>query len=103
MGLTVFIDGESKFEIMYSRYSQFIQELVKIAYGPECRKIFESIYNRSMTSEEADFWNARCNDDLDILIQHPDDRGDISPEECRKIYEALKPYQLNTFCRYQNQ
>ena len=103
MGLTIFIDGQIRFEMLYSRYSQFIQELVEKAYGPECLKIFKAIYERPMTSEEANFWNARCNDALDILIQHPDDRGDISPEECRRIYEALKPYHLDAVCRYQNQ
>lgn len=103
MGLTIFIDGQIRFEMLYSRYSQFIQELVEKAYGPECLKIFKSIYERPMTSAESDFWNMRCNDDLDILIQHPDDRGDISPENCRKIYEALKPYHLNALCRHQNQ
>ena len=103
MGLTIFIDGQIRFEVLYSRYSQFIQELVEKAYGPECLKIFRAIYERPMTSAEADFWNMRCNDDLDILIQHPDDRGDISPENCRKIYEALEPYHLNALCRYRNQ
>ena len=103
MGLTIFIDGQIRFEVLYSRYSQFIQELVEKAYGPECLKIFKAIYERPMTSAEADFWNMRCNDDLDILIQHPDDRGDISPENCRKIYEALEPYHLNALCRYRNQ
>lgn len=103
MGLTIFIDGQIRFEMLYSRYSQFIQELVEKAYGSECLKIFKAIYERPMTSAEADFWNMRCNDDLDILIQHPDDRGDISPENCRKIYEALEPYHLNALCRYRNQ
>ena len=102
MGLTIFIDGQIRFEMLYSRYSQFIQELVEKAYGPECLKIFRAIYERPMTSAEADFWNTRCNDDLDILIRHPDDRGDISPENCRKIYEALKPYHLNALCRHRN-
>lgn len=102
MGLTIFIDGQIRFELLYSRYSQFIQELVEKAYGPECLKIFRAIYERPMTSTEADFWNMRCNDDLDILIRHPDDRGDISPENCRKIYEALKPYHLNALCRHRN-
>lgn len=102
MGLTIFIDGQIRFEMLYSRYSQFIQELVEKAYGSECLKIFKAIYERPMTSAEADLWNMRCNDDLDILIQHPDDRGDISPENCRKIYEALKPYHLNTLCRHRN-
>ena len=103
MGLTIFIDGQIRFEMLYSLYSQFIQELVEKAYGSECLKIFKAIYERPMTSAEADFWNMRCNDDLDILIQHPDDRGDISPENCRKIYEALEPYHLNALCRYRNQ
>lgn len=103
MGLTIFIDGQIRFEMLYSRYFQFIQELVEKAYGPECLKIFKAIYERPMTSAEADFWNMRCNDDLDILIRHPDDRGDISPEDCRRIYEALKPYHLDAVCRYQNQ
>lgn len=103
MGLTIFIDGQIRFEVLYSRYSQFIQELVEKAYGSECLKIYRDIYERPMTSAEADFWNTRCNDDLDILIQHPDNWGDISPENCQKIYEALKPYHLNALCRYRNQ
>ena len=46
MGLTIFIDGQIRFEMLYSRYSQFIQELVEKAYGSECLKIFKAIYDK---------------------------------------------------------
>lgn len=40
-------------------------------------------------------WNSQSNDDLNILICHPDDRGQFSPDECRKIYNAIKDIQFD--------
>lgn len=35
-------------------------------------------------------WGGQCNDDLDILIFHSDCGGKFTPQECRKIYNAMK-------------
>lgn len=48
------------------------------------------IHQRPFSDEEVALWDAHCNGDLDILIWHSDCGGKFSPQECRKIYNAMK-------------
>lgn len=95
MGLDVKAKGltaETGFSCGYITYGNFILELIKVAYGEECYNIFRNsmLYGTTFTEEDAELWNEKCNDDLDILIFHSDCDGKFTPKECRKIYNAMK-------------
>lgn len=95
MGLDVSAKGltaETGFSCGYITYGRFIMELIKVAYGDDCYNIFRNnlFGGTPFTEQEEKIWNARCNDDLDILIFHSDCDGKFTPAECRKIYNAMK-------------
>lgn len=95
MGLCAFAKGlteETGFDCGYISYGTFILELINVAYGRKSYDIFRDamVRGRQFTEEEAEYWNAHCNDDLDILIFHSDCDGKFTPQECRKIYNAMK-------------
>lgn len=89
------LDNEACFECGYLMYGTFIMELIKIAYGDRCYNIFKKsmLQGRAFTDEETAYWNAHCNNDLDILIFHSDCDGKFTPNECKRIYEAMKNLQ----------
>lgn len=91
------LTAETSFECGYLTYGTFILELIKTAYGEECMKIFRQhmIDGKGFTQAECDIWNAKCNDDLDIFIQHSDCDGKFTPAECRKIYNAMKDLKMD--------
>lgn len=86
------LTNETGFDCGYLTYGTFILELIKVAYGQECHNIFKRNMLRSapFSDAEVEYWNAHCNDDLDILIFHSDCGGQFTPQECRKIYNAMK-------------
>ena len=95
MGLTTKAKGlpeEVCFDYSYITYSNFIMQLIKTAYGERCYEMFRDslIHHRPFADEEVALWDAHCNGDLDILIWHSDRDGKFSPQECRKIYNAMK-------------
>ena len=95
MGLDVRAKGltdETGFSCGYITYGRFIMELIKVAYGEGCYDIYRnSLFDcEPFTEKEVEYWNARCNDDLDVLIFHSDCDGKFTPTECRKIYNAMK-------------
>ena len=95
MGLDVRAKGltdETGFSCGYITYGRFIMELIKVAYGEGCYDIYRnSLFDCApFTEKEVEYWNVRCNDDLDILIFHSDCDGKFTPTECRKIYNAMK-------------
>lgn len=100
MGLLAYAKGltdETEYNCGYITYGTFILELIKTAYGEKCYDIYKRsmITGKPFTPVEIEFWNARCNDDLDILINHSDCDGKFTPQECRKIYNALKPLKMD--------
>lgn len=100
MGLTVRAKGltaESAFDCGYITYGTFIMQLIKTAYGDRCYEIFQkSLYSQKpFSDEEEKWWNDHCNDDLDILIWHSDCDGKFTPQECRKIYNAIKGLKMD--------
>lgn len=107
MGLDTFATGLSREETYhggYSIYGSFIEELISHAYDEKCREIYhrtyfdgfyKATYIGPVTKDEIEYWNAHCNDDLDILIFHSDCDGKFSPVECRKIYNAIKDIQFH--------
>lgn len=73
MGLCARAKGltdETGFDCGYLTYGTFILELIKVAYGQQCHNIFKRNMLRGapFSDAEAEYWNAHCNDDLDILI-----------------------------------
>lgn len=95
MGLTVSakgLDGKTGFDCGYITYGNFILELIKVAYGEKCHQIFRNSMRsgKPFTDDEEAYWNSVCNDDLDLLIFHNDCDGKFTPQECRKIYNAMK-------------
>lgn len=100
MGLVATAKGltaETEFNCGYITYGNFLMQLVKTAYGDRCYEIFREaiIRARHFTDEDAEWWNAHCNDDLDILIWHSDCDGKFTPKECRKIYNAMKDLSMD--------
>lgn len=95
MGLCAHAKGltdETGFDCGYLTYGTFILELIKVAYGQQCHDIFKRNMLRGtpFSDAEAKYWDEHCNDDLDILIFHSDCGGKFTPQECRKIYSAMK-------------
>lgn len=81
----------------YIHYFAFIIDLIRCAYGEKCMEIFRDAarYDREFTDEEVKYWNNHCNDDLDIFIFHSDCDGKFTPDECRRIYNAMKDLKMD--------
>ncbi len=102
MGLDVYAKGlvnserpEASFiTIGYIGYSFIMKELARIAYCAEMSDLY-SDYRHIWTQADCDFWNARCNDDLDLLLFHSDCDGKFTPKECRRVYNAIKGFRLD--------
>lgn len=95
MGLKVAIKGyEGAYDCGYITYHHFLMELIKAHpdYDDKCYEMYEKMLMtmKDFTKEEVEYWNAHCNDDLDILIWHSDAEGKFTPQECKKIYNAIK-------------
>lgn len=107
MGLDTFATGlseEDNFHGSYSIYSSFIEALIGNLYGEKCREIrhraicdgfYNGVYIGPLTEEDLEIWNLHCNDDLNLLIFHPDDGGKFTPDECRRVYRAIKDVQFD--------
>lgn len=95
MGLTAHAKGltdETGFDCGYITYGTFIMELIKVAYGEKMYNIFRNrlLSREPFAEKEIEYWNTHCNDDLDLLIFHSDCEGKFTPQECKKIYNAMK-------------
>ncbi len=64
------------------------------AYNKEFGKLYEKPYKdfsfKNYTEDEIKRWNEICDDDLDIFLNHSDCDGKFTPQECKKIYDAMK-------------
>lgn len=100
MGLYAHAKGltdETCYDCGYLTYGTFLCELIKTAYGENCYDMFRyhMIHGDPFTEEECKYWNEHCNDDLDILIFHSDCDGKFTPQECKKIYNAIKDLHMD--------
>ena len=102
MGLDVYAKGlseEDSFSCGYLTYGHFMMELARTAYGERMGEIYKRLAFRFPSSdvrqEDIDYWNANCNDDLDLLLFHSDCDGKFTPKECRCIYNALKELKMD--------
>lgn len=100
MGLNakaVGLTAKTEFNCGYITYDNFMLELIRTAYGEDCRNIFLkfNITNAPFSNEDVIIWNEKCNDDLDIWIWHSNCDGKFTPQECRKIYNAIKNLKMD--------
>jgi len=101
MGLTVSakgLSGEQTYDCGYITFAAYRQK-VAYAWNEEFGKLYEKPYKdysfQGYTDEEIERWNAICNDDLDIFLNHSDCDGKFTPQECKKIYEAMKELKVD--------
>lgn len=100
MGLYATAKGlttETSFDCGYLTYGTFILELIKTAYGDKCHEIFKRslLSQKPFSDEDERYWNAHCIDDLEIFIWHSDCDGKFTPQECKKIYHAIKDLHMD--------
>lgn len=97
MGLVITAKGFNE-EIYDSGYGGFTRFRIAVAksYNEEFGKLYEkwiyccSSFTEKLSSEEIKRMNELSNDNLDILLQHSDCDGKLTPTECKKIYSVTK-------------
>lgn len=90
-GLTV----ETGFDCGYLTYGLFLRKLAH-TYNEEIGEMFESMCGGNpLTEQQENRWNEICNDDLDLLLFHSDCSGKFTPQECRRIYNAIKGLRMD--------
>jgi hypothetical protein len=96
MGLDVYAKGltsETGFSCGYITFGVYRMK-VACAYNEEFGRLYEKSYKnlffKGYTEDEIKRWNEICNDDLDIFLNHSDCDGKFTPQECKKIYNAMK-------------
>lgn len=98
MGLCAHAKGlteETEFDCGYLTYGRFLRNLA-YAYNEEIGKMFESMCSgNQLTEQQESRWNEICNDDLDLLLFHSDCDGKFTPQECRRIYNAIKDLHMD--------
>ena len=92
MSLDVEIHGIDKsYNIGYGHFMLFRKNVVKCIYGQECYDIYtRDPFSWILTDADIEMWNSKCDDDLDIFLNHSDCDGQFSVTECRKIRDAMK-------------
>ena len=93
MGLCATAKGlteETGFDCGYITYGLFLRNLAR-TYNEESGEMFRSMCSgNQLTEQQAERWDEICNDDLDLLLFHSDCDGKFTPQECRRIYNAIK-------------
>ena len=103
MGLWLHPEGADEPSIMYSynRHGLFMMELARTFYGDEMGDAYKKMEyspesnHRPYPIELIEFWNARCNDDIDVLLFHSDWRGDMSPEQCAAVSRCISHLKID--------
>ena len=97
MGLYLYAKTRKGLTISYIHFGHLRQAIVRAAYDVVMQNDYEDLYKypyRDFDAIETGYWNAHCNDDLDLLIWHSDCDGTLSSEECKRIYGVLKDMEL---------
>lgn len=95
MGLDAYAKGltaETGYCCGYITFGVYRMKVAE-AHNKEFGELYKKQYDfrfKGYTDEEIDRWNEICNDDLDIFLNHSDCDGKFTPQECRKIYNAMK-------------
>jgi len=100
VGLTVIAKGlspEKSYDCGYITYGNFLMSLIREVYGERCYDSFKKslISGKPFTAEEEAHWNFVCDDDLEVWIWHSDCDGKFTPDECRRIYKAIKDVHMD--------
>lgn len=106
MGLVITAKGfnEEIYDSGYMGFTKFRIALAK-AYNQEFGELYEkwlaSAYDSSkkLSNEEFKRMNELSNDDLDILLQHSDCDGKLTPKECKRIYSITKDLHCD-YCQH---
>lgn len=98
MGLCATAKGlteETGFDCGYITYGLFLRNLAR-TYNEEIGEMFRSMCSgNQLTEQQAERWDEICNDDLDLLLFHSDCDGKFTPQECRRIYNAIKDLHMD--------
>lgn len=91
------LDDETGFECGYLTYGHFLMNLAEAAYGKQMGAIYKNneFLHGKWSESEIEYWNKQCNDDIDILLFHSDCDGKFTPQECRRIYNAIKDLKMD--------
>lgn len=91
------LDDETGFECGYLTYGHFLMNLAEAAYGQQMGAIYKNneFLHGKWSESDIEYWNKRCNEDIDILLFHSDCDGKFTPEECRRIYNAIKDLKMD--------
>ena len=95
MGLDLIATGfDGSVRIGYMSFGSYRRAVAK-SYNKEFGNIYEKWYKSGLiesfklTEVECQRWNEISDDDLDILLTHSDCDGQMSVDECKKVYKAL--------------
>ena len=96
MGLTIRAKGlldEHSYDCGYKTFTNF-RIAVANAYNKEFGKLLEKYYynwfEHKFTEDDLTRMNELSDDDLDIFLDHSDCDGKMTPQECKKVYMAIK-------------
>lgn len=100
MGLYAHAKGlpeEDCFDCGYLTYGAFLMNLATAFYGEELGALYKNCEFIKCAWSEQDIadWNCHCNDDIDLLLFHSDCDGKFTPNECRRIYNAIKDLSMD--------
>lgn len=97
MGMFLTAKGMKSYEFTYIQNSMFLVKLAETFDERYGEIVSWWIYSNEQTTEELESeilkitkGRERQEEGLSILIKHSDVEGYLEPEECKKIYEAIK-------------
>lgn len=88
------LSGEKSFSCGYITFGRFRMELAK-TYNQRIGELYEISYSQKLTEQQSKEYDRICNDDLDIFLWHSDCDGKLTPQECKKIYNAIKDFKMD--------
>lgn len=97
MGLTVCAKGlsdESSYDCGYITFTIFRIKLAE-NYNVEFGELYKKWCFGNVTEDDVERMNELSNDDLDLFLTHSDCEGKFTPQECKKIYEAIKDFKMD--------
>lgn len=91
------LNDETCYDGGYLTYGHFLMNLAEAAYGQQMGVIYKNneFLHGKWSESDIEYWNKRCNDDIDILLFHSDCDGKFTPQECRRIYNAIKDLKID--------
>ena len=97
MGLDVEVKGMTREETYHGGYVRFniYRKEIASAYDEQLGELYSKTFYSHLTAEEIEEWDNICNDDLDLFLWHSDCDGKFTPQECKKIYNAIKDLKID--------